>query len=67
MFLWLSLKLTVCLFPHRRLAKQQDPPPLPWVRSLSTPGIFDLADSRRGSERALGTISSAYVCDGVVD
>lgn len=65
--LWLSLKLPVCLFPHHQLAKQQDPPPLPRVRSLSTPVVFDLTDRRRGSERALGTISSVYVCDGVVD
>ena len=33
-----SLELPVCLFPHRRAAKQQGPPPLPRVRSLSTPG-----------------------------
>jgi len=33
-----TLKLPVCLFPHHRLAKQQDPPPLPRIRSLSTPG-----------------------------
>lgn len=35
--LWLSLELPVCLFPHRRLAKQQGPPPLPRVRSPLNP------------------------------
>lgn len=58
----LSLKLPICFFPHCRLAKQHDPPPLPWVRSLSTPGQLWSDGQKKPSERALGTLRLVHVC-----
>lgn len=63
----LSLKLPICFFPHCRLAKQHDPPPLPWVRSLSTPGQLWSDGQKKMSERALGTLRLVHVCDGIAD
>ena len=52
--LWPSLELPVCLFPHRRLAKQQGPPPLPRVRSLSTPGKLWSDGQKKGVWEGFG-------------
>ncbi len=70
--LWLSLELPVCLFPHRRLAKQQGPPPLPRVRSLSTPGKLWSDGQKKGVWEGFGNSKLCVcmcvcVCDGVAD
>ena len=57
----LSLELPVCLFPHRRLAKQQGPPPLPRVRSLSTPGELWSDGQKKGAWEGFGN-SKLSVC-----